>query len=197
MRTVVSCIVEGHGDRRALPVLVRRIAQAVVPEAVLTIPEPIRIPKDRLLKEGELERAVHLAAGHVGEQGGVLVLVDADDDCPAAVGPDLLGRARGARGDKLIGVVLAKREFEAWFLAGASSLGGQRGLPADLPAPPDPEAIQGAKEWLRKRMEGSRTYSETVDQPALTAALDLSQARQASASFDKCWREIERLLLSA
>ena len=51
----------------------------------------------------------------------------------------------------------------------------------------------GAKEWLRRRMQTGKTYRETTDQPALAAQFDLQQARQAD-SFDKCYREIVRLL---
>ena len=42
-------------------------------------------------------------------------------------------------------------------------------------------------------MEAADSYSETYDQPALTALFDLEQARQAD-SFDKCYRDIVRLL---
>jgi hypothetical protein len=87
--------------------------------------------------------------------------------------------------------VLAYREFETWFLAAAQSLRGQRGLPSDLDPPDAPEAIRGAKEWLGKNMP--RKYRETLDQPALTNMFDLNTARQVD-SFDKCYREIMRLL---
>ena len=43
-------------------------------------------------------------------------------------------------------VFLAKKEFEAWFLAAAESLRGQQGLPLDLTSPHYPENIRGAKE---------------------------------------------------
>ncbi len=92
-----------------------------------------------------------------------------------------------------IAVILAQMEYEAWFLAAALSLRGQQGLAATLEPPPDPEAHSGAKEWLRRHMEGSRSYKETVDQPALTRLFDLTAARQ-TASFDKLWRDMERLL---
>lgn len=46
-------------------------------------------------------------------------------------------------------------------------------------------------------MEGSRTYKETVDQRAMTAVFDLDEARAVSPSFDKLWREVERLVASA
>ena len=60
--------------------------------------------------------------------------------------------------------------------------------------PPDPETITDAKGWLRGHMPKNRKYSEPRDQPALTAVFDLDQARSRSDSFDKCYREIERLI---
>ena len=89
--------------------------------------------------------------------------------------------------------MIAKNEFEAWFLAAAESIRGQRGLRDNIHPPNNPEAIKDAKGWLRDRMEDSRTYRETRDQPALTALFDIEQARQAD-SFDKCYRDIVRLL---
>ena len=102
------------------------------------------------------------AALRVDTAGGVLVLLDADDDCPAALGPALLERARAARSDVPISVVLANREFEAWFIAAAESLAGTHGFPADLTAPADPEKIRGAKEWLGQRKTDGRPYKPTV-----------------------------------
>ena len=89
-------------------------------------------------------------------------------------------------------MVLAKHEYEAWFLASAESLRGRRGLAADLTSPPDPEAIRDAKGWLSNRMATGK-YREVLDQPAFTAAFDLAQSRRAD-SFDKCWREITAVL---
>jgi len=42
-------------------------------------------------------------------------------------------------------------------------------------------------------MESGRKYVETIDQPTLAAAFDLEMARRAD-SFDKCYREIVRLV---
>lgn len=192
---VIAAIVEGDGDREAVPVLVRRIALTIDPGFVPRILPPMRVPASKLLKEGELERSVTLAARKLQGRGGILVLVDCDWEggCPATDGPALLERAKAVRSDIPISVVLAKKEFEAWFLAAAESLRGKRGLPADLEPPEDPEAIRGAKEWLSKKMPLSGTYSESTDQPAFAAVFDLSAARKAD-SFDKCFREIERML---
>jgi hypothetical protein len=92
-----------------------------------------------------------------------------------------------------VAVVLAKREFESWFVAAAESLAGRVGLPADLQAPGAPESIRGAKEWLTERMLGSRSYSPTLDQPVLAREFDIATAVRAD-SFRKCLREITRLL---
>lgn len=189
----IASIVEGHGECEAVPILIRRIALSLDPALMPMVHPVLRVPAARLIKQGEIERAVELAARKNAGKGGIFVLLDADDGCPAQDAPALLQRAARARSDMPLAVVFAKREFEAWFLAAAESLRGHRGLPADLAAPAEPEIIRGAKEWLAQRMPGNRGYSETSDQPALAAAFDLTAARRAD-SFDKCYREIVRLL---
>jgi len=192
----IRCIVEGHGEVSSVPILIRRIAELHNPGLTVNVPRPLRVPADRLRQPRQLERYVELAARQVGSLGGILVLLDADDDddCPARLGPQLLARCIAQRTDVPVSVVLAKREFEAWFLAGAASLAGHRGLDPDLVSPEHPEEVRGAKEWLRRQMAPGVTYSPTQDQPALTALLDLDAARSASPSFARCRREIARLL---
>jgi Domain of unknown function (DUF4276) len=184
----LACIVEGDGDVEAVPIAIRRVVQEIAPGLVLKIHHPIRVPRTKLVKPEELERSIELAARRAGRSGAIVVVLDSDDDCPATLGTELLDRARRARSDLPISVVLAKREFEAWFLASAKSLRGLRGLAGDLEPPPDPEAIRGAKEWLAARM--GRSYVETLDQSKLTASMDLLQARETSPSFDKFFRDL-------
>lgn len=189
----VACIVEGHGEVRAVPVLLRRIAHQFDPSFVVDVLPPLRVPRSRLVKKDELERAVEFAARKTGGRGAVLVLIDSDDDCPALVAPSLVQRARQTRGNLPLGVVLAKREFEAWFLAAAESVAGHRSLRPDLAPPANPEAVRAAKEWLTSNMALGSRYREVLDQPALTAVFDLAAARSCD-SFDKCYREVWRLL---
>ena len=193
MEITIGCIVEGHGEVEAVPILIRRLASQYDPAMSVRIPPPIRIPKSKLVKEGELEKAVELIARKVAPTGAIFLLLDSDEDCPATMGPDLLLRATRARSDLPVTVVLAKHEYEAWFLAATPSLRGQRGLRDDLAAPSEPESIRGAKEWLSVRMTGNHSYVETLDQPAFSKVFDLDQARR-SDSFDKCWREVGRLI---
>jgi hypothetical protein len=189
--STLLAIVEGFGEVEAVPVLIRRWFESRALPAP-TIRRPIRVPKQKLLTEGELERTIEQAARRAGAHGVILVLVDADADCAAKLGPALLERARLARPDREIAVVVPVCEFEAWFVASAESLGGCRGLPDGLEAPPDPEAVRDAKSWLSDRMTGGRSYAPTRDQAALVSAIDLTLA-QRSRSFRKLVRELERI----
>lgn len=191
----IAAIVEGHGECEAVPILIRRIALTIDPGFVPHVLPPIRVPASRLLKAAELERSVEFAARKLRGNGGILVLLDCDWDqcCPAHEAPALLNRARAARSDMLISVILAKQEYEAWFLAAAESLCGKGGLPKDLPTPADPENIRAAKEWLSQHMPQGRSYAETVDQAAFTSQFDLEMARR-SDSFDKCYRDVRNIL---
>jgi hypothetical protein len=189
----ISCIVEGHGETEALPILLRRLRDVIAPELPLDVRKPMRVPRSNLAREEDLKRYVELAMAQIDEDGGVLVLLDADDDLPCELGPRLLGFAQQVRPDRRVRVVVAEREFEAWFLAAAESLRGRRGLSADLSAPEHPEAIRDAKGWLTRHLAG-RSYRETIDQPALAAVFDIAGARRAK-SFDKLYRDVESLLL--
>jgi hypothetical protein len=190
----LCCIIEGHGESQAVPVLVRRIQQDLRPDIQLNVLSPIRVSRHKIVKAHELERAIELAARQSRPPRAILILVDADDDPPCTLGPELLKRAKAARPDVSIGVVLAKSEFETWFLAAIESLSGRRGLPVDLRPIPSVESIRDAKGKLKSLVQGSLVYSPIPDQPALAAIFDMALARTRSDSFNKCWREIERLL---
>jgi hypothetical protein len=191
----IACIVEGEGEEEALPLLLRRIIAETDPSLAWAIrmPAPIRRNRGFLTRQEQLSRVVDLAARQLSHPGSIFVLIDADDDCPASLGPDLLRWATAARSDTLISVVLAKAEYEAWFLAAAESMRCHRGLPVDLEPPPDPEGIRGAKEWLSRHMPAGRPYTPTSHQASFSEKMNLEQARRAP-SFDKLCRDVRRLV---
>ena len=186
---VVAPIVEGDGEVAALPILLRRIGAWLSPEVPTTIAQPIRVRRDRFLNRDEdFHRHLLLAAAKSGEGGWILVVLDADDDCPAKLGPQVLERARAIVPHRSVSVVLANREYEAWFLAAARSLHGQRGFTLDCPPRFDPERPRDAKGWLANRMAMGK-YREMTDQPAFSANMDLQQAFDLSRSFRKLCSE--------
>lgn len=99
-----------------------------------------------------------------------------------------------ARSARRIRVILAKIEYEAWFMASADSLVGHCGITPSTTAVKHAESIRNAKGWLSRRMLGSRHYgSSSDDQPALTRVFDLDAASSAP-SFDKYWRDVHAIL---
>jgi hypothetical protein len=187
-------VIEGKGEVEAIPLLTRRICNELLGIFTLRTARPVRITKSKLVREGELERAIRLAQITNHARGPVLVVLDADEDCPAILGPNLKSRALGIVPPHSVSIVVPKYEFETWLLTAAQSLSGRRGLREGLLPPPDPEAIRGAKEWLSRNMVPDRKYSPSVDQAALVAAMDLKAARSCR-SFDRLCREIERIVL--
>lgn len=152
--------------------------------------KPFRVKRNLVVKAGELERSLQVMLLDRQNVSAVLVLLDADDDCPAELAPQLLERC--ARVSPVpISVVFAVRELEAWFLGGVESLRGQRGIRDDASYDADPEAPRGAKERLEGVMNG--TCVDVADQPALMASLDIDVARRRCASFDKLLRDLDTL----
>ncbi|MEO5795136.1 MAG: DUF4276 family protein [Rhodoferax sp.] len=195
--TAVASIVEGDGEVAALPVLLRRLSQWRGPAVYVNVLTPIRVYKDRFLnRPDEFSRHLQLAAAKCGDAGWVLILFDADDDCPATKGADVLSRAQAVIPHRRVAVVLANREYEAWFIAAAESLNGCRGFRSrETDVLADPEIPRNAKGWVRDRMPAG--YGETTDQPALSASFDLALAHQRSRSFRKLCSEWDKHALSA
>ncbi len=194
-------IVEGDGEVPSVPILLRRICTEVIPHAVAHVLTPIRQPREKLLanKDDCLAKSIRLAVNKLHQlvvpdsAELILLLVDADKDCAANLAPAALQLARDQRSDMDIACVLAVVEYETWFAAGAESL--LKYLLIDDPSgiPINPEQEGRGKGWIKRHFRGAK-YSETVDQPKLTAAMDLHLCRARSPSFDKLCRELESRL---
>lgn len=190
-RTIV-CIVEGDSEVRAVPILIRRLAEAKGIHDV-EIPTPIRVHRDQFLRrQEEFERKLLLAAAKA-RGGTVIVLLDADDDCPVTLAKDVGARARPLVHGAALSVVVPNREYEAWFIAAAESLAGRRGLRTDITAPTEPDEIRNAKGWVSERISGGR-YHEVSDQPAFTAVFDIELSCSRSRSFRKVVKTVEAAL---
>lgn len=190
---VLVPIVEGHSEVQSVPVLLRRLL-AERGQYQINVARPVRTGRYKVVRPGELERAVALSRRRLEGCDAILLLLDADDDCPKEFAPQLLTRAREASAGIPVAVVLAKSEFEAWFLGSLESLRGMRGLANTALSPERPEDIRDAKGYLARQMVGGRTYVEVDDQPALAEKFSLQLARQHCPSFDKFVRDVEELL---
>ena len=176
-----------------MPTLIQRVAREVSPGVQIVTPRPIRVARNKITRPDVLRKYVTMAADSIEHSDGILVLLDANGDCPMELGSKLLGMAQAARPDRLVRVTLAKREYESWFLASAESLRGHFGISVTCTAPANLEDIQNAKGWLSKHMPARTPYTPTAHQQDMTRKIDFTLARK-SRSFVKLYRDIEYLL---
>ena len=209
----ILAIVEGHGDARAVPILLRRWFQHRRYRNFETPDLAIRATGSGALKRPHdteedlgIESYVMLAAAE--RPDGILVVLDADDECikrrkasRQGLGPELRERARAVAPHIPIEVVIADREYEAWFLAGLAALRRAAKIPSGEGA--------GEGEWL-KNIEGlrdckkplrsllGRPYEETTDQADLTGALPFTPGMaMRSPSYGKLMRALDALTRAA
>ncbi|MCR4415127.1 MAG: DUF4276 family protein, partial [Thermoguttaceae bacterium] len=174
----VAPIVEGHGEYECVRILVQRVWREVLDAEHIEVLRPIRGKKHRLVKKEELQKAVKLAlskladAGCPPQPGLLLILLDADTDAPCLLGPQLLRDARDVHPVADMACVIANREYETWFVAAAESLVEYLDLSQDTHLPETPEDLGLGKGWIETRFRGTK-YSETQDQPRMTAKMDL------------------------
>jgi hypothetical protein len=170
----------------------------VVGGTYLEVIRPIRQPKSKLVKDGGIERATQLAANILASEPTnglaqlILILIDADNDCPAQLGPSLEARARHQVSAVDVACVIANIEYETWLIGGASSLVDWVDF-HDAQAPSAPEERRHGKGWLINHWRATKytsTYSETADQPRLSSRFHLEEARRGCPSFDKLCRTL-------
>lgn len=173
-----------------------------VREPVLTAKDVnrLRLPHDPQRRLG-IEYYVQRARGGIRSRGGILVVLDSDDECiqrerdgRPSLGPELLQRALAVV-DVPVAVVVADRNFEAWILADFHSLrarghlGGRPYLQGE--AWRTPEAVKGTAEKLRETIG---QYTKSVDQGRLTALLSLKKGMgQRAKSYQWFHTEMWRL----
>ncbi|MBI5244754.1 MAG: DUF4276 family protein [Elusimicrobia bacterium] len=191
----IQPIVEGHGEVEAIPILLRRFC-AEARTYDLGVGRPIRRNRSQMLQEDELKKAVRLAILQA-ECGAVLVVLDAHGDCPKDSVGKLMAWSKQAAGSYPIAVVMAKQEYEAWFLAAVESLRGIRGIREDAVFSAESEEKQGAKEALENLMTPDRSYIETADQAALSESFDMRAAYAKCRSFRKMVKAFGDLVTAA
>jgi hypothetical protein len=197
-RLRVAVIVEGDGEVAAVPVLLRRLWMELGGEYIEILGPPIRRKRSDFERRNELERAVGLAASKLkhapatNDPSLVLILFDRDpsQQPPCQLGPQAKNWARSAYAHLDIECVVVNVEYETWFVAAAESLGKYLELDTGEAVPDLPEQQRCGKGWIEARFRGAK-YSETQDQPRMSATMDFASARQRSPSFDKLCRELE------
>lgn len=177
MTVRVASVVEGHGEVKALPILIRRIAERLgVYDCEIRTPH--RIGRDHMTRS-LVANAVRTQRDAVGEKGLIVVLYDSDDDTPDAVVESTKEQLAFASCEAL--VFVAVREYEAWLLAGVESLRESSAVIDDAAYEGDPEAPRDAAGRLGELM--TESYRKTLHQPRFTAQFDIDLAAERSPSL--------------
>jgi uncharacterized protein DUF4276 len=207
MTLYVVPIVEGQTEAGCVERLLQRVWVELLASAErLQVLPPSRGKRDTLIQPGRPELADKIEEAYLklvpplrrdpSGRGILLLLLDAESDCPKELAPRLLEAAKRIQSNADIACVLAKRMLENWIVAGASSLAGVNSLPDTLPARDRVEEHSGAT-WLNSQLRvrnPGRKYKKTVDAEPFVRRMDLQECRQNAPSFDKLCRELEARL---
>lgn len=170
-------IVEGHGEVAAVPALVRRFAEEVHRRFDYRVLEPYRLARTKFAQDAEIVRALRFAAIKLQPftLRHVLVLMDADDDCPAEQHERIQRIVTESALPLNVGFVMPTREYEAWFIGCLDRSKPHADIRDEIPALADPSTIRDAKGWFRSRvLAPGRPYSPSVDQAKFTYLIDLA-----------------------
>ncbi len=182
----VGVIVEGDGDKPAIGVVLRRLSGLHEDLAQVHVGDVYNaLGRGNLTTADGIESFFRLAApGH----DAVLVLLDADRDCPLTLAVDLAVRMKACGLSIPAAVVCAKQAFEAWFLADLDSVRdrtvkGRVLLRPTAEVQESPELIIDPKARLGDLLMPREYYKESRDQPALAGLVDLRRVEARCRSF--------------
>lgn len=177
----IGLVVEGPGDKTALPLLLRQhLANRFEYADILGKPIPLKGKGSATVANGIEGYVLAAARPHCK---GILVVVDADDDPSCQLGPDLLKRAQSVT-DVPVVVVVAERDYEDWLYCSVETL--------DLGEVRWDPSARG-KNALRSLLAPEK-YVKSTMQAKLTSRIDLEHARTRSTSLDRLLRKFDHLV---
>jgi hypothetical protein len=176
----LGLIVEGDGDSRSIPLLLRKYLLEKEEYRDL-LGKPINAKgRGNVTTEGGIEKFVQVAANRPGCQA-VLVFLDSEFDPICPLGPQLLARALSVC-TKQVAVCMAEPMFEGWIVASAETMG----LPGLTYEPSKhPSGL------IQAQME---KYVKPIDQPKLASRIDIAIARARSKSLDRSLTKLDTFL---
>jgi hypothetical protein len=193
MRRLLA-IVEGQGDAKAIPLLIRNILKARHIYDIKLLPPQRRGEYPVVAKNFDrlFEIAVRL------EKAPILWVMDFDAEgcnCPYEAAQALLDRAAELRPGWPIEIAFLVKEYEVLFLHDENATRHVfPDLAKDKPFPSSPEKIRDAKGWISERLPSDKAYSATAHQEKITAQLNLDLLRQKSKDFAHLERAILKLI---
>ncbi len=181
---IIQPIVEGPGDEKAVPVLIRRIFSELIGCESPKILRPYKLNRGQMVQEHRCRK--HLGISQLDTSvDHVILFLDADDECCRDLHKLITSWSATAIYRTSFDVICIEKEFECWLLAGIESLRGIGGIAANARTPSNVNLIRGAKARINELLPNGISYSETTDQAAFTARVNLDQIIEKCPSFNR------------
>ena len=185
-------VLEGYGDVRAAPVLVRRILRERLQIYDCRI-ETHRRHGLEYLRANDWERLRRYTAVGYYENAPVLWLLDCDDDCARDAAREMTQKIISCCPQQPVAVALLPREYETMFLIDIEATKQTFSLYPSVIGPTNPKGIRDAKGRISRLLPRGRAYKETVDQPKITARLSFDTLEASYSDFRHLLRAIQWL----
>ena len=195
MVTIVP-VVEGDGDAAAFPELLVRILWGKFNRYDVSVAQGktnvVKAnSKDKLVADpGRFLRHAQRKPGC----GAILILVDADNECPVSLAKRLSQLCDEIGTSCPVQIVCTRRSYESWFLASLDTIKGLHGISDTASLSRDAEDVPNPKDWITDQMPDGRTYKETTHQAPFSRVIDLDLAHRNSRSFRRLCHAVEQLL---
>lgn len=194
--TRIVPIVEGPGDRDAVPALLRRILTECYVRFDIVIGQSKSTGgKPNLINR--LDKYLRYALNDGAD--AMIVVVDADQDCPRELAASLRDRTMNSGIPAPVAIVCPKAEYETWIIASLSEDDGHKirerlRIDSSISAPDNIESIRNAKGWFKNHMPRGLAYKPTQDQARLTHYMSLDLVHRRSRSFRRLCHAMEELV---
>lgn len=177
----ILLIVEGDGEVEAAPVLARRVLRELYGIYNWSFETHRRRDIAHLKANQWANFRRYLEAAFI-EGVPILWMLDCDDGCVIELVREMQTQARNVSIRQPLAFCMWVKEYETMFLYDPACLRQRLAIP-DFQAPVKPDGKRGVKEPLNSQMPSGRCYKERLDQPALSAKVDLGKLQSEYRSF--------------
>lgn len=184
-------VVEGEGEVAAVPALLARVFQHHERYDWF-------VDERRTMKVGALaafRKNIDKYSRYLRIQApdAVLIVLDLDDGCPMNEAVELASALRLHGLPFPVSIVLAHREYEAWFLASLDSIAAEEPLLRGGSYDGEPESPRDCKGRLSAIMPEGQIYKPTLHQARFTRVLNIDAALAGSRSFRRLVHAVEEV----
>lgn len=194
MITIVP-IVEGKGDKKALPRLVGRYFDEIRRDKGVHIDDPLDAGgKGGITNKKNLEMLLNDAATNKPQETAILISLDADADCSRSLAIRIATCASRFKLKYPVGVIVANRMFECWIISSISEMSKERrcGLRQGVRIPKDPELLANPKSWLESNLRFP-PYVPNIYQERMANYINFTLAKAYSRSFRRLLKTLDEI----